>query len=145
NRSAYSRFWWRYGEPRRELRNANEGLDRYIATVETSKHRFFRFLDADVAPDNMLVCIASADADCLGVLSSSIHVMWALAAGGRLGVGNDPRYNKTRCFDPFPFPDPSPTLRVAIRDVAERLDIHRKNALSRDARVTMTGMYNVVE
>ncbi|WP_369690176.1 hypothetical protein [Ectopseudomonas oleovorans] len=31
-----------------------------------------------------------------------------MAAGGRLGVGNDPRYNKTRCFETFPFPDAPP-------------------------------------
>jgi hypothetical protein len=36
-------------------------------------------------------------------------------------------------------------LRTKIADVAERLDEHRKAALARDERVTMTGMYNVVE
>ncbi|WP_294258216.1 type IIL restriction-modification enzyme MmeI [Propionivibrio sp.] len=85
------------------------GLPRFIATVETAKHRTFQFLDASIAPDNMLVCIASADAFHLGVLSSHIHVVWALAAGGRLGVGNDPRFNKSRCFEPFPFPAPHPS------------------------------------
>jgi hypothetical protein len=78
------------------------------------------------------------------VLSSAIHVAWALAAGGRLGVGNDPRYNKSRCFDPFPFPDPPAALPGRIGEVAERVDRHRKDALRRGARVTMTGMYNVV-
>jgi hypothetical protein len=144
-REVIRRFWWRFGWPRRELRDALEGLLRYVATPETAKHRFFTFLDAAVAPDNMLICIASDDAFVLGVLSSSIHVAWSLAAGGRLGVGNDPRYNKTRCFDPFPFPDPPQALRAKIADVAERLDGHRKAALARDERVTMTGMYNVVE
>lgn len=36
---------------------------------------------------------------------SRLHVIWALATGGRLGVGNDPRYIKTRCFETFPFPE----------------------------------------
>jgi hypothetical protein len=62
-----------------------------------------------------------------------------------LGIGNDLTYNNSLCFDPFPFPDPSPELRAKIGDVAERLDKHRKDALARDERVTMTGMYNVVE
>ena len=121
------------------------GLRRFIATPETAKHRFFEFLASEIAPDNMLTVIASDDASVHGVLSSQIHVSWALAAGGRLGVGNDPRYNKTVCFDPFPFPDPPPPLRSQIANVAERLDAHRKSALARDERVTMTGMYNVVE
>jgi hypothetical protein len=60
-------------------------------------------------------------------------------------VGNTDRYNNPLCFDPFPFPDPDPVLRARISSLAARLDEHRKAALSRDDRVTMTGMYNVVE
>ena len=63
------------------------GLSRYIATVETAKHRFFVFLDAAILPDNMLVNIALDDAYFLGVLSSRAHVVWALATGGRFGRG----------------------------------------------------------
>lgn len=43
-----------------------------------------------------------------------------------LGVGNDPVYSKTLCFDPFPFPDCTDTQRLRIREIAERLDAHRK-------------------
>jgi hypothetical protein len=95
--------------------------------------------------DDKVVCLASREEVLLGVLSAEIHQCWALAAGGRLGKGNDPVYVKTACFDPFPFPDPSPDLRDRIGAVAERLDAHRKAAIVRDERVTMTGMYNVVE
>jgi hypothetical protein len=144
-RATYSRFWWRFGESRRDLRDAIAGLPRYIATPETAKHRYFVFLEAEVAPDNSLVCIASADPFHLGVLSSSIHGAWALAAGSRLGIGNDPRYNKTRCFDPFPFPDPPNLLRHRIADIAEMLDRHRRDALLRDDGMTTTAIYNVLE
>ena len=78
--------WWIFGEPRRELRPALNGLPRYIATVETSKHRFFLFLDGSILPDNKLVAFGSDDAFHLGVLSSRPHVTWALRAGGWLGV-----------------------------------------------------------
>jgi hypothetical protein len=138
-------FWWRLWRTRPELRAACVGLDRYIATPETAKHRFFCFLESAVAPDHALVAIALNDAFMLGVLSSTIHVCWALASGSRLGVGNDPRYNKSKCLDPFPFPNPPVALRTSIDSLAERLDQHRKDAIARDERVTMTGMYNVVE
>jgi hypothetical protein len=118
---------------------------RYIATVETAKHRFFVFLNRDTLPDNMLVNIASEDAFHLGVLSSRIHVVWALAAGGRLGVGNDPRYNKSRCFEPFPFPACSDEQKERIRTLAESLDAHRKRQQKQHPKLTMTGMYNVLE
>jgi hypothetical protein len=135
--------WWRFHRIRQELRRATKGLRRFIVTVETMKHRVFTFLDGKTAPDHSLVCIALDDPYALGVLSSALHVSWALAAGGTLE--DRPRYNNSLCFDPFPFPDPAPDLRARIAAVAESLDAHRKAAIDRDERVTMTGMYNVVE
>ena len=141
--AGYARLWWLFGKPRQEIRKALGGLERYIATVETAKHRFFVFLDQSILPDNMLVNIALEDAFYLGVLSSRIHVVWALKAGGRLGVGNDPRYNKTRCFDPFPFPDCSDEQRARIRELGEALDAHRKARQALHPKLTLTAMYNV--
>ncbi|NDG73109.1 MAG: class I SAM-dependent DNA methyltransferase, partial [Proteobacteria bacterium] len=146
NRNTYRINWWIFGEPRSNFRPALENLPRYIATVETSKHRFFTFLDQDILPDNMLVCAAFDNAFHLGVLSSGVHTTWALGAGGRLGLGNDPRYNKTRCFDPFPFPDlPEGPLKQRIRDLGEHLDTHRKRQQEQHPDLTLTGLYNVLE
>ena len=145
NCPTYRDNWWIHGEPRAHFRPALRGLRRYVATVETSKHRFFVFLDASVLPDNMLVNIATSDAYVLGVLSSRIHVAWALAAGGRLGFGNDPRYNKTRCFEPFPFPEASEPQRERIRFLGEQLDAHRKRRQEAHPNLTMTEMYNVLD
>ncbi|RDV36273.1 class I SAM-dependent DNA methyltransferase [Bradymonadaceae bacterium TMQ3] len=144
-RATYRDNWWIFGEPRKKLRPALDGLTRYIATVETSKHRFFTFLEEAILPDNMLIAIALEDAYHLGVLSSTIHVIWALGAGGRLGVGNDPRYNKTRCFDPFPFPDATAAQKTRIRALAEELDAHRKRQQALHPKLTLTDMYNVLE
>ena len=104
NRAVYRRELVDYGEPRPSLRDLLCRTARYIATVETSKHRFFVFLDAAILPDNKLVNIALDDAYFLGVLSSRIHVTWALAAGGRLGVGNDPRLQQDRLLRDIPLP-----------------------------------------
>ncbi|MHB8764596.1 MAG: class I SAM-dependent DNA methyltransferase, partial [Deferrisomatales bacterium] len=145
NREPYRRDkWWLFGRKNTELRTALTGLSRYIATTETSKHRFFVFLDGGVCPDNMLVNVALDDAYFLGVLSSRVHITWALAAGARLGVGNDPRYTKSRCFDPFPFPTPTEPQKARIRDLAERLDAHRKRQLAHHEGLTLTNMYNVL-
>jgi hypothetical protein len=141
-RESYSRFWWRFGEPRPTWRAASASLHRYIATPQTAKHRFFVFLDREIAPDDMVIAIASENPFHLGILSSAIHQTWAFAAGGRLGVGNDPRYNQSLCFSPFPFPL-SKGDQIAF--LANKINEHRESALVRDACVTMTGMYNVVE
>jgi len=141
--AAYGRLWWLHGKPRPELRGALHGLPRYIATVETAKHRTFVFQPAAVLPDNMLVCIASAEAWHLGVLSCRFHVAWALAAGGDLE--DRPRYNKTRCFDPFPFPAATPAQQAAIAHPAEALDRHRAARLAAHPHLTLTGVYNVLD
>ncbi|WP_424894579.1 DNA methyltransferase [Tepidimonas sp. HKU79] len=147
--AGYAKHWWLFGKPRQELRKMLVGLPRYIATVETAKHRLFQFLDAAILPDNMLIAIASDDAFHLGVLSSRVHATWALATGGRLGMGNDARYNKTRCFETFPFPDAdtglTDALRERIRHHAEAIDAHRKRVLAAHAELTLTGLYNVLE
>jgi hypothetical protein len=81
----------------------------------------------------------------LGILSSRTHVVWSLRAGGWLGVGNDPRYSKSRCFDPFPFPDANNIQKQTIRLIAEELDAHRKRALAEHPHLTLTGLYNALE
>lgn len=144
NRPSRRLNWWLFGEPIGTFRPALKGLKRYIATAETAKHRIFVFVDGAILPDNMLVNIASDDALLLGILSSRIHVTWALAAGGRLGYGNDPRYNKSRCFEPFPFPVCTPAQARAIRDLAESIDTHRKQRQAFYPDLTLTKMYNVL-
>ena len=137
--------WWVIGHPRPLFRQFTESLSRYITTIETSKHRFLQFLPADVLPDSTIVTFGLDDAFHLGVMSSRIHVAWALAAGGRLGVGNDPRYNKTACFDPFPFPAATEPQQHRIRELGEALDAHRKKQQAAHPGLTITGMYNVLE
>jgi len=145
NRASYRENWWIFGEPRSDLRPALSGLPRYIATIETSKHRTFQFLDGSILPDNKLVVIASDDPHHLGILSSRAHTTWALRAGGWLGVGNDSVYVKSKVFDPFPFPEAAAKLRTQIRIVAEELDALRKTQQAAHPGLTLTQMYNVRE
>jgi hypothetical protein len=146
--AGYAASWWMFGKPRQEMRKQLAGLPRYIATVETAKHRTFQFLDASVLPDNKLIAIALDDALQHGVLSSQIHVDWSLAAGSWLGVGNDPVYVKSRCFETFPFPSEgtglTPALAERIRTLAEAIDAHRKARQAASELVTLTGLYNVL-
>jgi hypothetical protein len=140
---AYLDLWWIFGKPRQELRPAIKDLDSFIATVDTAKHRVFQFLPSQVICVDKIVIIASQDA--LGVLSSRIHLLWSLRAGGWLGVGNDSVYTKTRTFDPFPFPDATDVQKTEIGAIAEELDAHRKRVLDAHPHLTLTGLYNVLE
>jgi hypothetical protein len=149
NRPSRRERWWLFGETNPKLRLQLGNLSRYIVTVETSKYRTFQFVDTAVLPDNKLIAIALSDSFSLGVLSSDAHCEWALASGSWLGVGNDPVYVKTRCFETFPFPSDdtglTPELTTRIRALAEQLDAHRKTQQAAHPELTLTGMYNVLE
>ena len=137
--------WWVIGHPRPQFRLAAKGLARFIATIETSKHRFFGFLGISVVPDSTLVTVAADDANLLGLLSSRVHAAWSLRAGGTLE--DRPRYNKSVCFEPFPFPNltDQPALAAQIAATAEELDAHRKRQQAAHATLTLTDMYNVLD
>ena len=91
-------------------------------------------------PDSKLIAFAFSDAFELGVLSSRVHQVWCFATGSMLE--DRPTYVIRTCFDPFPFPDATEPQKARIRDLAERLDAHRKAAQGRG--VTITGMYNLL-
>lgn len=125
------------------MRPALAGLNRYIGTARTAKHRIFSILPGDTLPESEIIAICSDDAFVLGILSSRFHVCWSLSKGGTLE--DRPRYNNSLCFDPFPFPDANNIQKQSIRIIAEELDAHRKRALAEHPHLTLTGLYNVLE
>ena len=145
NRKSYRDNWWVFGEPRSDLRPVLKPLDRYIATVETAKHRFFQFLDAHIRPDNKLICFGIKGGEHLSILSSRIHVLWSINIGNWMGVGNDPVYAKTKTFDPFPFPFSETETAAKLGEWGDRLDSFRKKRLAEHKFLTMTALYNALE
>jgi hypothetical protein len=135
--------WWLFGRTRNDLRVALKDLKTYISTPETSKHRFFMAQDVTILPDHKLINLALGDFYFLGILSSHIHIVWALATGGRLE--DRPVYNTTLCFQNFPFPTTTKDQKAKIRTIAENLDAHRKRQQGLHPSLTITGMYNVLE
>ncbi|MGY4883262.1 class I SAM-dependent DNA methyltransferase [Xanthomonas citri pv. eucalyptorum] len=162
--------WWTWCRARPELRHASKGLTRVIATNFAAKHRFFVFEPTTVALDHNTYLICADDAALHGVLSSSTHLVWMLAAGGTLE--DRPTWTNSTCFEPFPFPDlhaadkfgrpvdiglvssDGTTGRTEtygeypsdrIRNLAEQLDAHRKRQQAVHPGLALTGMYNVLE
>jgi len=142
-RPKLKRDWWIFGEPRKTLRAGLAGLSRYIATVETSKHRIFQFQDVSIMPEHKLVVISSDDACLLGVLSSHIHLVYALASGSTLE--DRPVYPASRCFQPFPFPAAIEAPSARIRELGEAIDAHRKKQQAQHPDLAITDIYNVLE
>jgi hypothetical protein len=145
NRLGYREKWWLFGEQRSGLRKAAVGLNRFVATCRTAKHRVFVFVSGQTLIESTVIGIMLADAFYLGVLSSRLHVVWSLKVGTRLGVGNDPRYNNSICFETFPFPLCNDRQGARIRELAEELDAHRKRRLASNSELILTDAYNVLE
>ena len=137
--------WWLYDRSRPALRSALEGVSRYMVTPETTRHRLFQFMPKSVRVEHGVIALALDDAYHLGVLSSRVHSAWASAAGGRLGVGNDERYNSSRTLQPFPFPAATPEQQTAIRTLAGAIDAHRKARQHEHPKLGLTDLYNAVE
>ena len=149
--------WWILGAARAPMRTALERLPRFLATPLVSKHRVFAWLEAAVLPDARLIVFARDDDYFLGVLQSRLHELWALGLGARHGVGNDPTYNNTTCFQTFPLPWPpgdepadSPLVE-AVAEAARRLNELREGWLNPEGplvgadelkRRTLTNLYN---
>jgi hypothetical protein len=88
------------------MRGLIDGLSRFIATPRVSKHRVFIWLPPEAVPDARVVGIARDDDYFFGVICSSLHEYWSLCLAPRHGVGDDPTYNNTSCFETFALPWP---------------------------------------
>ncbi|NJL06526.1 MAG: class I SAM-dependent DNA methyltransferase [Chloroflexaceae bacterium] len=147
--------WWLHLAPRPEMRAALAPLSRFVVTPRVARHRLFVWVTSRTLPDNRVYAFAREDDYFFGVLHSHIHEVWALATSSRHGVGNDPTYNNTTCFETFPFPyppgqEPPDDPHVAmIGAAAAALDAWREAWLNPPdlppkelAKRTLTNLYN---
>jgi type II restriction/modification system DNA methylase subunit YeeA len=147
--------WWIHMRPRPAMRAAIQPLSRFIVTPRVAKHRVFAWLTAPSLPDHKLCIFAREDNYFFGVLHSRTHEVWSLRMAGRHGVGNDPAYGPSTCFETFPFPwppgqEPAGDPRVtAIATAAQQLVAARDAWLNPPGapedvlkKRTLTNLYN---
>lgn len=104
-REAYKTLWWRHVEPRQGMNARLKSVPSYAATPTVAKYRLFAKFPTSILPDHQLIAVARDDDTAFGILHSRFHELWSLRMGTWLGVGNDPRYTPTTCFETFPFPE----------------------------------------
>ena len=103
-RERYRDYWWLQAEPCFGMRASIRSLSKFIATPVLAKHRVFVWMDAAIQPDHQLIAFGRDDDTAFGILHSRFHELWSLRMCTWLGVGNDPRYTPSTCFETFPFP-----------------------------------------
>ena len=122
-------FWWIHREPGADMRRAIRKNSKFIATVNTAKHRLFVWLPLNVLPSNSLYVFPREDDYFFGVLHSKLHETWSLRMGTSLE--DRPRYTPTTTFETFPFPwspgreDESDPAHIRISAAAKQLHEER--------------------
>jgi hypothetical protein len=148
------KYWWRLGRSGADFKAAKKGKKRLILTPRVAKHRIFVWAETDIVPDTRVYAFARDDDYFFGVLQSRAHQVWSLHTCSWHGVGNDPTYNNTTCFETFPFPWPpgrEPVSAPAVQNITEaarELDEKRRRWLGASgdaheaAERTLTELYN---
>jgi hypothetical protein len=98
------KYWWRLGRSGEDFRAATRSHDRYLVTCQTAKHRIFSWVISRSLPAQTVIAFGRSDDYSLGVLQSSIHLVWGARQGTRLETR--PRYTPTTSFETFPLPWP---------------------------------------
>ncbi|MCY4465872.1 MAG: N-6 DNA methylase [Chloroflexi bacterium] len=151
--------WWLYESARPKMRAHLQGLSRFICTPRVAKHRIFVWVEGRILPDTRVNVFARSDDYFFGLLNSSIHELWSLRLASWHGVGNDPTYNNTTCFETFPFPwspgheDETDPAHAAISAAAKELQAERhawQNPAGADEAAslkdrTLTNLYNALQ
>jgi len=155
-RRAYAEKWWQYAEARPGMRQALEGLSRFVATPGVSKHRVFVWVDSKILCNQGTLVFAREDDYFFGVLHSKVHELWARRQGTQLREAESGfRYTPTTCFETFPFPWPpgeepsdEPIVRAiatAAKDLVEKRDRWLNPEGTDEAKLkkrTLTNLYN---
>ncbi|WP_427921416.1 Eco57I restriction-modification methylase domain-containing protein [Streptomyces sp. cg40] len=120
--------FWHYWRPRPELHDAIAELAKVIVIVRHSKTMAPAMLSTGQIFSDAVCVVASDSPKRLALLSSNIHVAWAIRWGSTLK--GDPRYTPSDVYETFPHPQETDrlasagiTLEKAQRDVMTARDI----------------------
>lgn len=143
NRPAYRRNWWQFAEPRRGLRQALDGLNRYIVMGRHGKRLFFAWADSWTLASDATKVFAFGDDYAMGVLSSREHEIWAKFRISTLEMRW--RYTNTSCFETFPWPYPITDRQRDLIAKASQAIIARRQQICSAAGIGLTALYNLVD
>ncbi len=127
---ALSARWWQFAHKARELYEALEGTDRFLALAQYSNSFAFCFLPTGGIPNSKVVAFPSSSFAGFCSLQSRVHEVWARAFSSTLK--DDLQYTPSDCLLTYPFQrdwQTSPTLEAAGKTYYEfRADLMvRKN------------------
>jgi methylase of polypeptide subunit release factors len=137
NRKVYRDYWWQFGEKRPAMRKAIAELSEVLTIALVSKTVMpMRVSTSQVFSHKLGVFATDSFAD-QGVLSSSLHQMWAIKYGSTMRT--DVNYSPSDVFTTFPRPKPTESLT----EIGRTLDTERREIMLR-RELGLTKLYNLV-
>ena len=94
--------WWKYWNPRTELRAAIASLGRVLVVSEVGQHGAFAFTSSRKVFAHTLKVFPYDSYAAFCALQSRPHEIWARFFGS--SMKDDLRYTPSDCFETFPFP-----------------------------------------
>jgi methylase of polypeptide subunit release factors len=136
-RKARRENWWIFAENAVGMRRAIADLDEALVIARVSKTVMPVRVSTHQVFHEKLVVFASDSHSLQGVLSSTVHQLWAIRYGTTMRV--DPTYTPERSFETLPLPAATSALtRLGVQLDSERREI----MLRRD--IGLTDLYNVI-
>jgi hypothetical protein len=141
-RKAYRTRWWLFGERRAALRESLADRDEVIACAMTTMEFKFALCPSNMVFDQTLVVISPNSEALLAVLESTPHKLWACKYGASFGSSGAPRYNPSRCFSTYPFPETSAISKTEDVVAAGSEFFELRTRLMRGNQEGLTKTYN---
>ena len=103
NRLSYRKFWWRYAEPRKELRHAIANSPGVLIVSRVTPQWALALMPSDMIFAESLVVFPISDDAYYAVLQSRVHEVWTRFFASSLE--DRLRYTPDDCLATFPLPD----------------------------------------
>ena len=131
--------WWQFGDRRPGLVKACKKRETVIACTMTTVEFKFAWVPSNLVFDQTLVIIIPKNEAVFTVLESELHKVWAVDKGSGFGSGGSPRYNPSRCFTTYPFPNEVGNMK----EIGQDYDKYRAN-LMLEHEIGLTALHNIL-
>lgn len=138
--AAHRRYWWRFANPRVDLRTWLANHEECLVLPRVAKHLMVVRVPTDQVFSEQVVVFTMASKTALACLQSRIHETWVRLLSSTHGQGL--RYSATDCFDTFPFPESDPRATVPALEIAGAVLLRERAAYLEAEGIGLTALYN---
>jgi hypothetical protein len=138
--AAHRRYWWRFANPRVELRTQLAKSKTCLVLPRVAKHMLVAQVGTDQVFSEQVVVFATDSMAAFAVLQSRVHEAWVRLLSSTMGEGL--RYSATDCFETFPFPRVDPRAAWPALDEVGRQLFDTRAAYMAAEGVGLTTTYN---